>query len=124
MRLHLSIAILLRLLTTALASPQLRTTDLPSSSSNPLLEQSPLSVPVLHRPPELEQLPMEDTVHDNIVSMHTYVELERFAKYASAVYQYLCPRPLGNTLVQSVSARLICYLFRYFSFFFFLPLVL
>ncbi|KAN0116380.1 alpha/beta-hydrolase [Russula decolorans] len=35
--------------------------------------------------------------------MHTYDELERFAKYSSAVYQFLCPRPLGNSLVQSFS---------------------
>jgi hypothetical protein len=114
MRLHFSIAILL---TTAIAAPQLRTPNLLSSSSNPLLELSHLSVPVLRRPPELEQLPMEDTVHDSNVSVHTYGELERFAKYASAVYQFLCPRPLGNTLVQSVSARLICYLFVIFLLF-------
>ncbi|KAI0279341.1 Alpha/Beta hydrolase protein [Russula aff. rugulosa BPL654] len=56
-------------------------------------------------PPEPEQLELEeeDILHDNSVSMHTYDELELFAKYSSAVYQFLCPRPLGNSLVQSFS---------------------
>lgn len=98
MRLSIAIAILL---TTVIAAPQLWTPDL-LPVLNPLLdsEQSPL--PILRRPPpEPEQL--EDDPHDSNVSMHTYHELERFAKYSSAVYQFLCPRPLGNSLVQSVS---------------------
>jgi hypothetical protein len=101
MRLSIAIAILL---TTVIAAPQLRTPGLPPV--NPLLdsEQSPLSLSMLRRPlpPELEQL--EDNLHDSSVSVHTYDELERFAKYSSAVYQFLCPRPLGNPLVQSVSS--------------------
>lgn len=50
--------------------------------------------------PEPEQL---DNIHDSNVSMRTYDELERFAKYSSAVYQSICPRPLGNSLVRSFS---------------------
>jgi hypothetical protein len=41
---------------------------------------------------------------DGCISAATYDELERFARYASAAYQLLCPRPLGNTLVRTVSA--------------------
>jgi len=40
---------------------------------------------------------------DGSISATTYDELERFAKYASAAYQFVCPRPLGNTLVRTVS---------------------
>ena len=47
--------------------------------------------------------PGGDNAHVRHVSTHTYGELEQFAKYASAAYQYLCPRPLENTPVQSVS---------------------
>ena len=36
------------------------------------------------------------------VSEGIYNELVHFAKYSSAVYQFICPRPLGNTLVESV----------------------
>lgn len=35
------------------------------------------------------------------ISEHVYGELLHFAKYSSAVYQFICPRPLGNTLVES-----------------------
>ncbi|KAH9167547.1 alpha/beta-hydrolase [Lactarius sanguifluus] len=35
------------------------------------------------------------------ISEHVYSELLHFAKYSSAVYQFICPRPLGNTLVES-----------------------
>ncbi|KAH9961559.1 alpha/beta-hydrolase [Russula dissimulans] len=38
---------------------------------------------------------------DGCISAATYDELERFARYASAAYQLLCPRPLGNTLVRT-----------------------
>jgi hypothetical protein len=38
------------------------------------------------------------------VAEDTYGRLALFAKYASAAYQDLCPRPLGNTLVHSVRA--------------------
>ena len=97
MRLSIAIPILL---TAVLAAPQLRTPGL--APVNPLLdsEQSPLSM-LRRPPPEPEQV--EDDLHDSSVSAHTYDELERFAKYASAVYQFLCLRPLGNSLVQSVS---------------------
>ncbi|KAH9054312.1 alpha/beta-hydrolase [Lactarius vividus] len=37
------------------------------------------------------------------ISEHVYNELLHFAKYSSAVYQFICPRPLGNTLVESFS---------------------
>lgn len=36
------------------------------------------------------------------VSEAIYSELVLFAKYSSAVYQFICPRPLGNKLVESV----------------------
>jgi hypothetical protein len=98
MRLSVAITILL---TAVIAAPQLWTPGLPPL--NPLLdsEQSPLSM--LRRPPPPEPEQLEDSPHDSSISMHTYDELERFAKYSSAVYQFLCPRPLGNSLVQSVS---------------------
>ncbi|KAF8265526.1 Alpha/Beta hydrolase protein [Lactarius quietus] len=35
------------------------------------------------------------------VSADIYNELVLFAKYSSAVYQFICPRPLGNKLVES-----------------------
>ena len=93
-----SIAILL---TAAIAAPRLRTLHAidvaqpHTPSTNPLEEQSPLAM--LRRPP-----PEEDNAQERSVSVDTYGELERFAKYASAADQFLCPRPLGNTLVQSV----------------------
>ncbi|KAI0058113.1 alpha/beta-hydrolase [Artomyces pyxidatus] len=37
------------------------------------------------------------------IAQDTYNELHRFAQYSSAVYQPLCPRPLGNALVESFS---------------------
>ena len=37
------------------------------------------------------------------IPQSTYADLTRFAKYSSAAYQALCPRPLGNTLVEEVS---------------------
>jgi hypothetical protein len=96
MRLSIAIAMLL---TTAIAAPQLRTPDLPPDSG-----QSHLST-LRHPPPEPEHL--DDSLHDSNVSIHTYDELQWFAKYASAVYQILCPRPLGNTLVESVSCAFV-----------------
>ncbi|KAI0309064.1 hypothetical protein OF83DRAFT_1180060 [Amylostereum chailletii] len=45
---------------------------------------------------------------DHGVRQHTYDELKRFAKYSSAVYQFICPRPLGNPLVDSVRGILLC----------------
>jgi hypothetical protein len=68
----------------------------PSSSHPELVEQQwPL-----FRPPPPDTIVLERT---SLVSEDTYGRLERFAKYASAAYQVLCPYPLGNTLVQSVS---------------------
>lgn len=32
----------------------------------------------------------------------TYDNLVRYTKYSSAVYQWICPAPLGNTLVDQV----------------------
>jgi len=79
-------------------------------------------VSVLSRPsssyPELEQRPLfrppSDTViaepeDGSLVSEDTYGQLECFAKYSSAAYQVLCPHPLGNTLVQSVSFFLLTF---------------
>lgn len=94
MRPSIAIAILL---TTVIAVPQPQTPGL-----SPINLDSEQSLLKLHCPPyEPEQL--EDNPHDSSVSMHAYNELELFAKYASAAYQSLCPRPLGNTLVRSVS---------------------
>ncbi|KAH8996499.1 alpha/beta-hydrolase [Lactarius hatsudake] len=50
---------------------------------------TPLQSPLLSPP-----------IHGGI-SEHVYSELSHFAKYSSAVYQFICPRPLGNTLVES-----------------------
>ena len=53
------------------------------------------------------------------VAEDTYGRLARFAKYASAVYQDLCPRPLGNTLVHSVRASTAFFLFSLSFYFYF-----
>lgn len=37
------------------------------------------------------------------IDRETYDDLVRYTKYASASYQTLCPRPLGNTLVGEAS---------------------
>ncbi len=50
------------------------------------------------------------------VAEDTYGRLARFAKYASAAYQDLCPRPLGNTLVHSVRASAAFSLLSLFAF--------
>lgn len=36
------------------------------------------------------------------VSQSTYDDLVRYTKYSSAVYQWICPQPLGNKLVKQV----------------------
>ena len=36
------------------------------------------------------------------VTQSTLTELTRFAKFSSGAYQPICPRPLGNTLVDTV----------------------
>ena len=89
---RLSIAMLLA---AAIAVPQLQalhTIDVAQPhqppSTNPL-EQSPLSM--LRRPSPEDS----DNTYVRDVSAHTYDELELFAKYASAAYQYLCPRRWG-----------------------------
>ncbi|KAJ7108930.1 lipase [Mycena crocata] len=38
------------------------------------------------------------------VSSSVYDDLVRYTKYSSAAYQFICPSPLGNTLVHSFSA--------------------
>ena len=102
---HLSIVVAI-LLTNVIAAPQLRTSGLSPVHSLLDSEQSPLSISTFRRlPPEPEQPKLEEDLHDSSVSMHTYDELDLFAKYSSAVYQFLCPRPLGNLLVQSVSSH-------------------
>lgn len=37
------------------------------------------------------------------ITQSTYDDLVRYTKYSSGAYQLLCVKPLGNTLVQSVS---------------------
>ena len=39
---------------------------------------------------------------DGGISENIYSELVLFTKYSSAIYQFICPRPLGNTLINSV----------------------
>lgn len=39
---------------------------------------------------------------DGGISEDIYSELVLFTKYSSAIYQFICPRPLGNTLINSV----------------------
>lgn len=36
------------------------------------------------------------------IEQWVYDDLVRYTKYSSAVYQEVCPRPLGNTLVAQV----------------------
>lgn len=48
------------------------------------------------------------------ISEDIYSELLLFAKYSSAVYQFICPCPLGNTLVASVR-RLVIRAFPFFG---------
>ena len=38
----------------------------------------------------------------NGIDQSTYNDLERYTKYSSAAYQLVCPRPLGNKLVNQV----------------------
>ena len=57
------------------------------------------AVSPVDRPPPQDS----DNTHVRDVSAHTCGDFERFAKYASAAYQYLCPYPLGNVFVRSVS---------------------
>ena len=111
MRLPIAIIILL---TTVIAAPQLQIPGLPHVTPLLDLKQSTLSISIHHRPPpEPEQPdPEDDHLHDSSVSVHTYDELELFAKYSSAVYQFLCPRPLGNLLVQSVSLHVLTFTAR------------
>ncbi|KAI0047903.1 alpha/beta-hydrolase [Auriscalpium vulgare] len=40
---------------------------------------------------------------DEGISQGTYDDLVRYAKYSSAVYQFICPHPIGNTLVDTFS---------------------
>jgi hypothetical protein len=53
-------------------------------------ETEPPQSPLLYRPV------------DGGISEEIYSELVLFTKYSSAIYQFICPRPLGNKLVKSV----------------------
>ncbi|KAI0267107.1 Alpha/Beta hydrolase protein [Gloeopeniophorella convolvens] len=57
-------------------------------------------VPALAAPPHA-QAPLTHVPPAAGISPNVYGELAHYARYASAVYQTLCPRPLGNTLVAS-----------------------
>lgn len=59
-----------------------------------LLSSAVTAVPVL----ESRQSGISQTVYDNLV---------RYTKYSSAVYQWICPRPLGNPLVDQVCIKLL-----------------
>ena len=80
--------------------------DAPSSSPHPHPQQQHPR-PLLRRPP-----PPDDREGRSLlpVSKETYGRLEHFAKYACAAYQFLCPSPLGNTLVRSVRLLFIFFL--------------
>ena len=75
------------------------TSHTPRPSTNPQ-EQSSHSI--LRRPPP------EDNAHVIDVSEHTYGELERFAKYASAAYQVSWSPPAGQyaRAIRKLRARL------------------
>jgi hypothetical protein len=95
---RLSIFVILSLSAPGVLALQQPFDDAPSSSPHPHPQrQHPR--PLLRRPP-----PANDRGGRSIllVSKETYGRLEHFAKYACAAYQFLCPSPLGNTLVQSV----------------------
>lgn len=38
----------------------------------------------------------------NGISQGTFDDLVRYTKYSSAVYQWICPNPVGNTLINKV----------------------
>lgn len=40
------------------------------------------------------------------INLTVYHDLVRYTKYSSAVYQKICPKPLGNALVAQVSVPL------------------
>lgn len=48
--------------------------------------------------------PVEVSVENRAsgIDQTTYDNLVRYTKYSSAVYQWICPAPLGNTLVDQV----------------------
>ncbi|KAG5653045.1 hypothetical protein H0H81_002562 [Sphagnurus paluster] len=47
-------------------------------------------------------LPVETRTADG-VSQDVFDDLVRYTKYSSAVYQWICPNPLGNKLIQKFS---------------------
>ncbi|KAN0138436.1 alpha/beta-hydrolase [Lactarius tabidus] len=50
---------------------------------------------------EPPQSPLLSRPVDGGISEDIYSELVLFTKYSSAIYQFICPRPLGNKLVKS-----------------------
>lgn len=59
----------------------------------------------------LPVVPVELESRADGIAQSTYDNLVRYAKFSSAAYQLVCPRPLGNTLVKSVSP-----LYTYYSY--------
>jgi hypothetical protein len=55
---------------------------------------------------EPPQSPLLSRPVDGGISEDIYSELVLFTKYSSAIYQFICPRPLGNKLVKSVRSSL------------------
>ena len=49
-------------------------------------------------------LPLASGYPKKGIEQQVYDDLVRYTKYSSAVYQKLCLRPLGNTLVAQVRA--------------------
>ncbi|KAF8160627.1 Alpha/Beta hydrolase protein [Crassisporium funariophilum] len=47
--------------------------------------------------------PVVESRAPNGIDQSTYNDLERYTKYSSAVYQWVCPKPLGNKLVKQFS---------------------
>jgi len=50
--------------------------------------------------------PLPESRDGNGIPQSTYDDLVQYTKYSSAVYQWVCPSPLGNTLVKNVSLNL------------------
>lgn len=55
---------------------------------------------------EAPQSPLLSRPDDGGISEDIFSELVLFTKYSSAIYQLICPRPLGNTRIKSVRPAL------------------
>lgn len=46
--------------------------------------------------------PIALEAHQSGISQAIYDDLVRYTKYSSAVYQWICPKPLGNVMIKQV----------------------